>query len=130
MTKFSLTNEYNFIVKNSWNNIKKSQIKSKSIARNDIQLKHYYNSEHFYWGNMRSFIMKFTFIFLCVRESIGIFSVDNYELDVYYPRIDMIIENKICDESTINGTLNYTQSFIDKVNECEQIMDYKVNKTH
>jgi hypothetical protein len=79
---------------------------------------------------MRSFIIKFTFIFLCVRQSIGIFSVDNYELDVYYPRIDMIIENKICDESTINGILNYTQSFIDKVNECEQIIDYKVNKTH
>ncbi len=130
MTKFSLTKEYNFIIKNSWTNIKKSQIKSKSIARNDNQLKHYYNSEHFYWGNMRSFIIKFTFIFLCVRQSIGIFSVDNYELDVYYPRIDMIIENKICDESTINGILNYTQSFIDKVNECEQIIDYKVNKTH
>jgi hypothetical protein len=79
---------------------------------------------------MRSFIIKFTFIFLCFLQSIGIFSCDNYELDVYYPRIDMIIEYKICDESTINGTLNYTQSFIDKVNECEQIIDYKVNKTH
>jgi hypothetical protein len=79
---------------------------------------------------MQSFIIKFIFIFLCVRESIGIVSDDNYELSVYYPRIDMIIEYKICDESTINETLNYTQSFIDKVNECEQITDYKVNKTH
>ncbi len=93
---------------------------------------HYYNSENFCGGNMRSFIVKFIFIFLCVRESkfFGFQTDGNYELDVYYPRIDMIIEYKICDESTINGTLNYTQSFIDKVNECEQITDYKVNKTH
>jgi hypothetical protein len=79
---------------------------------------------------MRSFIIKFIFIFLCVRKSIGIFSDDNSELDVYYPRIDMIIDYKICDESTINGTLNYDQKFIDKVNQCEQIIDYKVNKTN
>jgi hypothetical protein len=79
---------------------------------------------------MRSFIIKFIFIFLCVRESIFIFSDDSNELEVYYPRIAMIIDHKICDESTINGTLNYDQNFIDKVNECEQIMDYKVNETH
>jgi hypothetical protein len=79
---------------------------------------------------MRSFIIKLIFIFLCVRESIGIFNDDNYELDVYYPRIDMIIDYKICDESTINGTLNYDQKFFDKVNQCEQITDYKVNKTN
>jgi hypothetical protein len=79
---------------------------------------------------MRSFIIKFIFIFLSVRERIGIFSDDNYELDFYYPRIGMIIDYKICDESTINGTLNYDQKFIDKVNQCEQIIDYKVNKTN
>jgi hypothetical protein len=53
---------------------------------------------------MRSFIIIFIFIFLCVRESIGIFSDENYELDVYYPRIDMIIEHKICDG---NGLMCY-----------------------
>ncbi len=79
---------------------------------------------------MRSLIIKFIFIFLCVLESIGFFSDQNPVLDIYYPRIDSIIESKICDESTINGTLNYDQKFIDKVNECEQITDYKVSKTH
>jgi len=78
---------------------------------------------------MRSFIIKFIFIFICVRGSIGIFSDENYELDLYYPRIGMIIDYKICDESTINGTLNYDQNFIDKVNGCELIIDSKVNQT-
>jgi hypothetical protein len=49
-----------------------------------------------------------------------------YNKMVYYSRIEMIIEHKICDESTINGVLNYDQTFLTKIDECEQIKDIKV----
>jgi hypothetical protein len=49
-----------------------------------------------------------------------------YDKLVYYSRIEMIIEHKICDESTINGFLNYDQTFLTKIDECEQIKDIKV----
>lgn len=46
----------------------------------------------------------------------------------YYIELMHIINYKICDESTINGVLNYDQEFIDKVNECEKLQDFKVRK--
>jgi hypothetical protein len=51
---------------------------------------------------------------------------ESYDKMVYYSRIDMIIDHKICDESTINGVLNYDQTFLTKIDECEQIKDIKV----
>jgi hypothetical protein len=45
---------------------------------------------------------------------------------IYYQRTEMIIDHKICDESTINGVLNYDQTFLTKIYECEQIKDIKV----
>jgi hypothetical protein len=47
---------------------------------------------------------------------------------IYYPRLENIIDYKICDESTINGVLNYDQQLITKIEECEQILDTKVQK--
>jgi hypothetical protein len=46
----------------------------------------------------------------------------------YYTNLGLIIDVKICDESTLNGVLNYDQEFIDKVNECEKLQDFKVLK--
>jgi hypothetical protein len=42
--------------------------------------------------------------------------------------LKVMINNKICDESTLNGVLDYDQEFIDKVNECEKLQDFKVLK--
>jgi hypothetical protein len=50
------------------------------------------------------------------------------KVHIYYPRLEHIIDYKICDESTINGVLNYDQQLITKIEECEQILDTKVQK--
>ncbi len=44
----------------------------------------------------------------------------------YYYDLYKIIDYKICDESTINGVLNYDQNFIDKITECEKLKESKV----
>jgi hypothetical protein len=49
-----------------------------------------------------------------------------YNKVLYYSRVDMIIDHKICDESTINGFLHYDQTFLTKIDECEQIKVIKV----
>jgi hypothetical protein len=48
------------------------------------------------------------------------------KVNVYYPHLERIIDFKICDESTINGVLNYDQKFLDAIDECEKIRDSKV----
>jgi hypothetical protein len=51
-----------------------------------------------------------------------------HKIDHYYIKLHHIINDKICDESTLNGVLNYDQEFIEKVNECEKLQDVKVFK--
>jgi hypothetical protein len=46
----------------------------------------------------------------------------------YYTKLQFIINDKICDESTLYGVFNYDQEFIDKFNECEKLQDIKVFK--
>jgi len=48
------------------------------------------------------------------------------KLDVYYPRLEAIIDNKICDESTVSGVLNYDQNLLTAIDECERLQDFKV----
>jgi hypothetical protein len=76
---------------------------------------------------MYSFIKQITFglIIICIKCNDGLTDQEFNTLDTYY-RIEMIIEHKICDESTINGVLNYDQTFLTKIDECEQIKDIKV----
>jgi hypothetical protein len=50
------------------------------------------------------------------------------KITAYYRELSYMINVKICDESTLNGVLNYDQEFIDKVNECEKLQDFKVFK--
>jgi hypothetical protein len=51
-----------------------------------------------------------------------------HKITDYYMRLGFMIDYKICDESTLNGVLDYDQEFIDKVNECEKLQDLKVLK--
>jgi len=37
-------------------------------------------------------------------------------------RLENIIVHKICDESTINGVLDYNQQFLCEVEKCDQLM--------
>jgi hypothetical protein len=47
-------------------------------------------------------------------------------LVLYYNQLYETLNYKICDESTINGVLNYDQNFIDKITECEKLKESKV----
>jgi len=49
------------------------------------------------------------------------------KLYVYY-RLEYIIDYKICDESTINGVLNYDQKLLTALDQCERLQDFKVMK--
>ncbi len=79
-------------------------------VRNDLQIANFRQIIHY-------------FIIVSTEYSDGFI---DYKLEMYYQRIDQIIDHKLCDESTINGTLNYDQTFLTKIDECEQITDYKV----
>jgi len=48
------------------------------------------------------------------------------KLFTYYPRLEKIIDYKICDESTINGDLNYDKKLLTVIDECERLQDFKV----
>jgi hypothetical protein len=45
-------------------------------------------------------------------------------------RLENIIMHKICDESTINGVLDYNQQFLSEVEKCDQIINTKVRKIY
>jgi hypothetical protein len=45
---------------------------------------------------------------------------------LYYHQLHESLNFKICDESTINGVLNYDQNFIHKITECEKLKESKV----
>ncbi len=51
-----------------------------------------------------------------------------HKITDHYVKLNQMFNFKICDESTLNGILNYDQEFIDKVNECEKLRDFKVLK--
>jgi len=48
------------------------------------------------------------------------------KLDVYYPRLEQIIDYKICDESTVDEVLNYDQNLLTAIDQCERLQDFKV----
>jgi hypothetical protein len=50
------------------------------------------------------------------------------ENEILLNRLERIIIYKICDESTINGLLNYDQQFLSEIEKCDQILDTKVSK--